>query len=98
MCTEKGTINKTKRQTTEWVKIFAYDVTDKSLIYKIYTTQYQKIKQPNQKMGKDLNRPISKEDIQLANRYMKRCSILLIVRGMQIKTTNLNGHHQKVYK
>ena len=35
-CTAKETINKTRRQPTEWVKIFANDVTDKGLISKIY--------------------------------------------------------------
>ena len=35
-CTAKETINKTKRQPTDWVKIFANDVTDKGLTSKIY--------------------------------------------------------------
>ena len=35
-CTAKETINKMKRQPTEWAKIFANDVTDKWLISKIY--------------------------------------------------------------
>ena len=35
-CTAKETINKTKRQLTEWEKIFANDILDKGLVYKIY--------------------------------------------------------------
>jgi len=35
-CTAKETVNKTKRQPTEWEKIFANDTTDKGLIFKIY--------------------------------------------------------------
>ena len=36
-CTTKETINKTKRQPTDWEKIFANDVTDKGLVSKIYS-------------------------------------------------------------
>ena len=35
-CTAKETINKTKKQLTEWEKIFANDISDKGLVAKIY--------------------------------------------------------------
>ena len=90
-CTTKETVSKVKRQPSEWEKILANEVTDKQLISKIYKQLLQlnsrKINDPIKKWDKELNRHFSKEDIQMANKQMKRCSASLIIREMQIKTT-----------
>ena len=80
-----------KRQPSKWEKIIANETIDKRLISKIY----KQLIQPNarktnilvKKWEKDLNRHFSKEDIQMANKHMKRCSASFIITEMQIKTT-----------
>ena len=90
-CTAKETISKVKRQPSEWEKRIANETTDKGLIYKIYKQIIQlnarKTNNPIKKWGKDLNRHFSEDDIPMANKHMKRCSTLLFIREIQIKTT-----------
>ena len=81
-CTTKETISKVKRQPSEWEKIISNEATDKELISKIYKQLLQlnsrKINDPIKKRAEDLHRHSSKEDIQMANKHMKRCSISLL--------------------
>ena len=72
-------ISKVKRQPPEWERIIVNETTDKELISKIYKQHLQlnsrKTNDQIKKWTKELNRHFSKEDIQISNKHIERCSI-----------------------
>ena len=74
-CTAKETINKVKRQRSEWEKIIANETTDQGLVSKMYKQLIQlntrKTNNPIKNWGENLNRHFSREDIQMADKHMK---------------------------
>jgi hypothetical protein len=90
-CTTKEMVSKLKRPPTKWEKIFASYTSDKGLITRISRELKKlnspKINEPIKKQATELNRTFSKEEIQMAKKHMKKCSLSLAIKEMQIKTT-----------
>ena len=102
-CRAKETINKTKRQPTEWEKIFANNATDKELISKIYKQLISSIFLKNQEIGRR-SKDISLNKTYVAKRHMKTCLTSLIIEKCKQNYNEVpshivqNSHHQEVYK
>jgi hypothetical protein len=88
-CTTKDKVSKLKRLPTEWDNIFASYTSDKVFITSIYRELKElnalKINDPMKKRANKLNRAFSKEDVQVAKKHMKKCSLFLPMKEMQIK-------------
>ena len=75
-CITKKTITKVKRWPSKWEIIIANEATEKELVSKVHKQLLQlnsrKINDPIKKWAKEINRQFSKEDIQMANKHMKK--------------------------
>ena len=78
-CRAKKTLNKTKRQHTEWGKIFTNEVTDKGFISKIYKQLLQlhtkKTNNPIKKWAEDLNRLLQRRHTIVRETHEKMFNI-----------------------
>jgi hypothetical protein len=75
-CSTKEIVSKLKRPPTEWDKIFANYISDKGLIIRKYL-ELKKLNSPKineliKKWATELNRTVSKEEIQMAKKHMKK--------------------------
>ena len=107
-CTAKEAITNKKDNTQngrKYLQMKQLQEINLQNIQRIHAGQYyKKINNPTKKWEEYLSKHFSTEDIQIAKKHTKRCSTLLVVREIQIKTTmgyhltSQNGHHQKASK
>jgi hypothetical protein len=77
------------KEPIEWRKIFANYTSGKRLITRIYKElkklNSQRINDSMKRCTNKLNRIFSKEEVQMGNKYMKKCSIHLPIKKMKVK-------------
>jgi hypothetical protein len=90
-CNAKDTVNRTKQQPRDWENVFTNPTSDRRLISNIYKElkklDPRKSINPIKKWYIELNREFSTEEYRMTEKYLKKCSTSLVIRGMQIKTT-----------
>jgi hypothetical protein len=88
-CKEKGTVNKIKRPPTDWESIFTNPKSDSKLTSNIYKEleilDSRKPNNPMKKWGTDLNEEFSSKEYQKNEKHLKKSSMSLIIKEMQIK-------------
>ena len=84
-CKAKDTVNKTKRQPTDWEKIFTYSKSDRGLISNIYKElkkqDSRNSNNPVKKWGSELNKEFSPEEYQMAEKHLKKMFNILNHQG-----------------
>lgn len=96
--TRSHRLRQNRREATDWDKIFAKDTSDKDCYLKYTQNSWNSTIKVNNlilKWEKYINRPLIKEDIQMENKQMKRCSTSYLIGELQIKTTS---HHYTVFR
>jgi hypothetical protein len=87
--TANETVTRIKRPPTEWEKIFASYSSKKGLVLRIYREfkilNPQRINIPMKKWAHELNGEFLKEEEQMINKYMKKCSTSLVIKGCKSK-------------
>ena len=82
-----------KRQATEWEKIFANQLAEKELVYSTgkelskLNNKTDKQKKTIREQAKGMKRQFTEEDVPMANRHPKRCSLSLVLSEMQTRIT-----------
>jgi hypothetical protein len=84
-CKAKDTVNKTKRQPTDWERIFAYPKSDRGLLSNIYKelkkVDSRKSNNPIKKWGSVLNKEFSPEEYRMAEKHLKNVQLLSYSSG-----------------
>lgn len=82
-CSAKDTVNRIEKKVQLERKIFAKHISDKGLVYKICKESLkpnnEKTNNPIKKWSKDLHGYLTKEDVQMINKHMKRYSISYVI-------------------